>query len=205
MAGEIRARVRKGQRIGKLVVKKVVLAEWGSHRRTMVECRCDCGKKHVVEQKKLVIWHTQSCGCSHHRRKDRSRTAEYRAWYFMMRRCYAKKDKAYKDYGGRGIRVCKRWHDFDSFAADMGKKPSSRHSLGRKDNDGDYSPDNCEWQTKLQQANNTRNSLLLTARGKTMTLAQWVGHDKKEYNRVQARLYAGWPVEKALFKPRRGE
>lgn len=81
----------------------------------------------------------------------------YRTLQGMKRRCYRKNDKGYKDYGGRGIKICDRWLlDFWAFVADMGEKPSSHHSIGRINNNLGYEPSNCRWELPIQQANNTR-------------------------------------------------
>lgn len=87
----------------------------------------------------------------------RSSTPEYRAWVGMLRRCTDSRDVGYKNYGGRGITVCERWENFDNFLNDMGRKPSARHTLDRKNNDGNYEPSNCRWATRKQQAGNKRN------------------------------------------------
>jgi hypothetical protein len=94
-----------------------------------------------------------------HARKG-SQSPEYRAWKGMKNRCSRKADRRYADYGGRGIAFDPRWGDFASFLEDMGPRPSAYHSLDRIDNDGDYTPINCRWATREQQAQNKRTTRL---------------------------------------------
>jgi hypothetical protein len=92
------------------------------------------------------------------------KTSEYNSWHNAIARCENPKDKDYKDYGGRGIKICDRWkEDFRNFLEDMGEKPSPKYTLGRINNNGDYDPVNCRWETIKQQNRNKRN-VLYTAR-----------------------------------------
>src|SRR6266436_4499546 len=101
-------------------------------------------------------------------------TADYASWCDMLTRCYNPRFNGYKYYGGRGITVCERWrHSFENFLADMGVKPSLKHSLDRIDCNGPYSPDNCRWATRLEQNANQRRIKLYTFGGETRHLKEW--------------------------------
>lgn len=95
-------------------------------------------------------------------------TPMYRRWYNIKSRCQNPNNEKYADYGGRGVRLDPRWEDFTTFYADMGEPPSPEHTVGRTDNDGPYSPENCQWETRVQQANNKRTSVRIQG----LTLAQ---------------------------------
>ena len=135
-------------------------------------CQCDCGTKRIVRAQQLISGQSKSCGClkveifvantTKHGHSSsifpKGRSSEYLAWQSMKDRCTNPNNKQFKDYGGRGIKVCKRWHNsFEAFLADMGMKPSPEHSLDRyPNNDGNYEPKNCRWATWKQQASNKR-------------------------------------------------
>ena len=130
-----------------------------------------------------------------------TKTPEYHAWIDMKHRCFNPNNKQYLDYGGRGITVCDRWLNLDNFLADMGTKPSPKHSLDRIDNNGDYSPKNCKWSTRVEQNNNTRYNRLITIDDVTLTITQW--ENKMGYGRgvIQGRLNLGWSEYDAVMTP----
>lgn len=125
-------------------------------------CRCDCGTTTLLTSSSLRRGGTVSCGCYRRNRKPWNKThgergtPENNSWRAMRQRCLNPNAIQYKYYGGRGITICKRWDNFASFLEDMGRKPTPRHSLDRIDNDGPYSPDNCQWSTHSEQVGNRR-------------------------------------------------
>lgn len=120
---------------------------------------------------------------------------EYAIWAAMIQRCCNKGDRGYKNYGGRGIGISPEWRvSFASFMADMGPRPSLKHSIDRIDNDGDYTPANCRWADRIQQASNTRRSHLVTSNGRTQTVAQWARELGIKRRTLYNRVHAGtWP------------
>lgn len=131
-----------------------------------------------------------------------SHTPEYRTWYDMRRRCLNSNHSDFSDYGGRGIAICERWGKFEHFLADLGPRPSASYSLGRKDNDGPYSPDNCAWQTPIEQHNNTRANLFLSFGGTRLTVGQWARKLHLPPGTLKSRIGRyGWSIERALTEP----
>lgn len=126
-------------------------------------------------------------------------TVEYSCWGKMKTRCHDPNDQSYARYGGRGIAVCDRWREsFENFFEDMGFKPSPRHSIERKNNNGPYCKENCTWATRLEQNNNTSQNRRITFGGQTMTLAQWGRSLGLNWHTLNNRLRRGWSLENAL-------
>lgn len=127
-------------------------------------CLCRCGRKFFAWKSSLKEGNTRSCGCLRSkankqpskRLRAHPREKVYRAWQGMRARCNNKNNLQYKDWGGRGIRVCERWSSFEVFLRDVGYPPSSQHTLDRIDNDGHYEPGNVRWATRAQQSRNRR-------------------------------------------------
>lgn len=125
----------------------------------------------------------------------------YAAWSLMKYRCQNPRCPAYKDYGGRGIEVCQRWHRFDNFLADMGEKPIGG-TLDRIDNNGPYSPGNCRWATHIIQCNNTRRTVYFSHAGVTQPLTVWAKKLGIDPNTLRHRFKMGWSPAKALTTPK---
>lgn len=130
------------------------------------------------------------------------RTPEYRIYQHMLRRCHTPTDASYDRYGGRGIVVCDRWRgDFLTFYADMGPRPSPKHSIDRIDNDGDYSPENCRWVTQHFQVRNYSRNRMLTIDGERLPAKDAAIRAGLKPGTVFSRLERGWSPEDVL-KPR---
>lgn len=169
-------------------------------------CLCNCGNETYVEYGNLKSGSIKSCGCfgERHRYTHRmSKTVEYEAYNGMMARCYRTTHKNYDRYGGRGIRVCKRWKgSFESFYEDMGNKPSDEYTVDRIDNDGDYSPENCKWATRKEQTNNRG----CTIRVLGIPLAVYCEKYGLKYSAVYDSCSCGFDITDAIFynsRPRR--
>lgn len=173
------------------------------------ECKCECGSLIDVASTHLVTGHTKSCGClraeamsATMKKHGRSGGTEHNIWLSMLARCNNPKSHAYARYGGRGIKVCERWHKFENFFLDMGERPEGC-SIDRIDNSRGYEPDNCRWATSRQQGRNTRVNRMATYNGQTMTLIDLAESKGIPYKLLHGRLAAGWELNKAVETPSR--
>lgn len=178
-------------------------------------CRCECGKTTEVGGGKLRRGTTRSCGClsvettvarsTKHNLAHRGKVIpEYRVWNTMKLRCNNPKITGYKDYGGRGISVCQRWRDsFADFIADMGRRPTSRHTIERADTNGNYEPSNCSWQTYAVQNRNRRDNRNITFNNRTQNVTDWATELGLKKGTLFHRLDSGWSVNKAFTTPAR--
>lgn len=186
-----------GKRFGRLVV--LSKAEPKS-RQTAWLCLCDCGNEKICFGTNLKRGKTQSCGClrtemtvkrtfKHGHRRSEKTSKEYEAWWSMIARCENETDTNFHNYGARGIKVCQRWRNsFENFLADMGNKPTLKHSIERIDVNGNYEPSNCKWASKEEQMQNRRmlknnstgvNGVYLNKNGKYH--AQISVHNKRKH------------------------
>lgn len=171
-------------------------------------CKCDCGKIKTYLGFDLRKGKLRSCGCRNPASAGdhgMSRTPTYVAWISMKSRCNLETSGAYKDYGGRGIRVCEEWNGpsgFPQFLADMGPRPDGC-SLERIDNNGNYEPSNCRWATQKEQMNNRRANRYIEMDGRRQTLAQWLREFNVKSTVFHDRTSRGWTVERAIKTPLR--
>lgn|SRR5215831_11353555 len=202
-----------GKRFGRLVV-----IERGGDLAPKIPgwlCKCECGNEVLLNGSNLRRGLTSSCGClrrevtisrftTHGKTAGGLRAPEFYIWNMMIQRCENPKTKIYHRYGGRGIKVCDRWHKFPNFLEDMKDRPSPKHTLERIDNDEDYTPVNCVWATKTRQANNRRTNRKIKFGNRLMTLRQIMEETNCEiaFNTVRARVFFyGWSIEDALSRP----
>lgn len=199
-----------GKRFGRLLV--VGYAGKNKHGQTQWLVKCDCGKENTLPNASLTAGRTRSCGCllveTSIRRATthgRGNTAnpEYACWSNMRQRCLTPGATNYKDYGGRGIKVCDRWlNSFENFIADMGMPPTPKHQIERRDNNGNYEPSNCYWATRKEQANNQRSTVILTLNGESKTISQWAEKSGLGYRTFYQRVTRyGYSLERALTTP----
>lgn len=196
-----------GQKFGRLTLIKL------SHRDTRYRqywlCKCECGNEKIIEKGNLKTGSIKSCGCLKKELSNKraykhglARTTEYHIWASMKQRCLNKKTEHYNRYGGRGVKVCKRWLKFENFHEDMGKRPSSKYSLDRINNDGNYCKRNCRWATSKEQMNNTSSTVYIKEGKRNIPLQFYAIKKGVDQNLLRARLWRGHTLEKSLTKGR---
>ena len=172
-----------GDRFGRLtVISKNGKTKWGN---ITWKCVCDCGKTVIIPGGRLKSGHTKSCGClaydmhvkqlETHGYTTGGRPRTLTIWCGMKARCLNPKSISYRNYGARGISICREWLSFKAFHEwAIANGYSDGLQLDRIDNDGDYCPSNCRWVTRTENARNTRATHLITLNGKTQCAAAWI-------------------------------
>lgn len=150
---------------------------------------------------KLQTNHTKSCGCFKKKGSQYAhgmcKTKVYAVWACMKHRCSNPNAQGYKNYGGRGIRVCDRWQKFENFIEDMGFPPEGC-SIDRIDNNGNYEPSNCRWATQKQQSSNHRKNVYIEYNGETMTASEFGRRHNLCIQTVLDRTHQGWSAQQIL-------
>lgn len=203
--------------VGQKFTFLTVIKEVGSNKygRTIWLCKCDCGNYHETLGKYLLNGDATSCGCrrakfligvtndGNNAVHGMTGTRLYRIWCGMRQRCNNPKTICYKNYGGRGIKVCKEWEDFMTFY-DWSMKNGYENSLtiDRIDVNGNYEPSNCRWVNQKVQNNNTRKNHYLTYKGITKTMSEWSDITGIPYYTLRGRINTyHWSTEEALETP----
>lgn len=186
-------------------------------------CQCECGTIKSIRGSHLLEGTTTSCGCYQKElcadrmrekaKHNQSNTKLYNAYIYMKERCYYKKGKNYKNYGGRGIKVCDEWLgengflNFYKWAIENGYKKETldngvnKWTLDRIDVNGNYEPSNCRWATAKEQANNTRRNRIIEHNGKRQNITQWSTELSISRSSLMWRLNNGWSIDKAFSTP----
>ena len=195
-----------GHKFGRLTVLEFHSVTWNN--MALWRCVCDCGKEKIVRGSHLKLGQVTTCG-SHrsetakahlnkYQTHGMSHSATYRCWAAMMYRCRSSNHVSHARYKDRGISVCAKWHDFENFLADMGERPSGRHSIERKNNNLGYDPNNCTWATPKEQGRNTCKNHRLTFRGETMCISEWAEQTGIGSTTIRERIKRGWSTDRSL-------
>jgi len=200
-----------GKRFGRLQVISPVGKDKYNNYKWL--CNCDCGKEKIVKGNCLCSGMTRSCGCLRAENTTKTKTTHglsktrlYAIWGSIVQRCTNNNDPNYRNYGGRGITICKEWREnFESFydwSLLHGYK--SDLSIDRINNNGDYQPDNCRWANQIIQNNNTRRNRRFLYDGKSYTIAELDRLLSGGTGFLSQRLYKGWTLEEAISIPKGG-
>lgn len=200
-----------GVRFGRLVA--ATPSGKTKHGNTLWSCACDCGATALVASGKLISGSTASCGCQRSSESSKRFTTHgmskrpiYTTWLGMIARCKNKNNGSYSTYGGRGVSVCERWScSFGNFLADMGDRPSVRHTLERIDNNGDYEPENCRWALASEQSRNKSNNRWIEIGGEVKTMVDWCRQYGRSFTTFYKRIKRGWSDADAVTVPPRAK
>lgn len=200
-----------GKQFGRLTVTSFSHLK---NSRQFWDCKCSCGNSKIIRSDALLGGTTKSCNCLGHENSIKSRFKHgmrndpfYKLWASMKYRCENPATTNYENYGGRGIYVCKRWHDFLNFKEDMynsyrdhcQKFGRNNTSIERNDTNKNYYPENCRWATRLEQNSNTRRNVFIEFNGEKLTISQWSRKLGVNRTTIYRRVFkAKWPLEKAL-------
>ena len=205
-----------GQKFNKLtVISRVESRRQPSGKLvTYWKCKCECGKTTEVKACDLKNGHTVSCGCSHIQQAKqqaktmsknnilhgKSNTRLYHIYNGMFNRCYKEKHKFYKNYGGRGIKICDEWlNNFMTFYNwAINNDYQDNLTIDRINNDGNYEPNNCRWQTIKEQANNRRTNQMYEYKGKKQSLKEICNELHLNYTTIWKRIKKGMSLEEAI-------
>ncbi len=195
-----------GKKFFRLTILEIIR---GTPVGVQAKAKCECGKTIVCRARAILTDRSKSCGCLHREvtsatffKHGHSGHRMYRIWRGIKCRCLNPKDYQFKNYGGRGITICKRWiNSFENFWEDMIIGYRDDLEVDRKNINGNYTPENCRWATRKQQTNNSRQNHLLTFNGKTQPLTAWSEELGIPIGALRSRVRDQWPIEIALTAP----
>lgn len=204
-------KIKIGEKFGRLtVIEKAGSARSGKSTFALWLCRCACGTEKTFSGTDLRTGNSKSCGCLRKENTIKAKTTHgmsgtkiYDVWSAMIKRCENPNDKNYFRYGGRGIKVCDEWHDFEVFYNDIGKDLNGGLSIDRIDVNGNYEPSNCRAATPSEQANNTRRSIKVQYKDKTYHLPELAKELNIDYTLLYTRIRKGWDVVRAVETPKK--
>jgi hypothetical protein len=200
-----------GQKYERLTV--VSFVGIGNKGDAMWLCRCDCGTFVTVACRKLRGGSKKSCGCLSREWNEKNlgllqlkhggtHTRLYSIWHSMRQRCNNVNASNYKDYGGKGVKICKEWNEFAVFREWALKNGyTDGLSIDRIDGNKDYCPENCQWATRKEQSVNRKSVILIEYGGEKLTSVDWSRKIGGNDGLVGRRLKMGWPIEKAITTP----
>lgn len=174
------------------------------YKATLWRCQCSCGQQTTVPQARLTSGTTKSCGCyrkEFRRTHGASATRDYASWRGMLDRCENVNHPAYARYGGRGITVCRRWHKYANFSADMGPRPKGM-TIDRIDNKKGYTPVNVRWATRSEQMQNVRHNLNIRHHGQVLSLGAWARKTGIAAKTISGRWHAGHRGARLFARPK---
>lgn len=202
-----------GQKFGRWAVIKLNHVDKNYYRYFL--CKCECGKEKIVIGNTLRGGQSKSCGCLTREMASKSNTTHgmsktriWGSWQSLKQRCNNPRNKAYPNYGGRGINYEESWEIFENFYEDMGKEykehvkkyGENNTFIERNDNNLGYSKSNCSWKTRKEQNNNQRSNVLITYNGKTQNIKQWSDETGIKYNTLYHRITRlKWPPIKKVL------
>lgn len=199
-----------GQRFGRLTV--ICRAGRDKNHLLLWKCRCDCGNTIITRGQDLRRRKSQSCGCLKieslvNRSQKHGMTGKrpYRIWKNMKTRCLNPNSPSYPDYGGRGIKICKRWREnFENFWADMGSTYQDNLEIDRINHDGNYCPENCRWASDKIQNRNTRANHFVSSPLGYMTISELSEKTGIPYSTLKVRIYKGESGKQLIRSVARG-
>lgn len=210
------SKIKVGDVFGSLTVQYLYADQSESGRkRYMALCTCSCGIATNVERGNLSTRNTKRCpicasisrGENHLKHGNSYKKAgpgtieakSYSAWQSMKSRCSNKNNARFNDYGGRGVYVCERWiESYEAFLDDMGLPPIMECQIDRINNNGCYEKENCRWVSREENSRNKRSNCIISAFGKTQTLAEWAVETGIKRECIAARIKRGYTGEQAL-------